>query len=380
MKRGYKIRIYPDQQQADALSVQFGLARWVWNHCLAEKSQAWKEEQRSLSQSAQIKALPVLKAQEETSWLGEGDSQVLQQSVIRLHEAFDKFFNKGHGYPRFKKKHGYQSITYPQRVRVNRSDGVIFLPKIGWVNAVFHRPFEDGDVIKQVIVSRSETGKYHASISIDNPKVQAPELAEELNEDEIVGLDLGIADFASTSEGAKIPNQRFVKRAEKNLRRKQKSLSRKKKGSANRAKARRAVAKAHERLANTRRDFQQKLSRQIVDENQAVVVETLKVKNMMKNKRLSKHIADVSWSQFVSFLEYKLNWTGKRLVKIDQWFPSSKTCSSCSTIMNDMPLDVRQWNCPNCGVSHDRDINAAKNIKIEGVRLLQAEGLFVSAC
>ena len=360
--------------------MQFGLARWVWNHCLAEKTRVWKEEQKSISQSAQITSLPKLKADEETSWLENGDSQVLQQSVMRLHVAFDKFFNKGHGYPRFKSKRGYQSITYPQRVRVNRTDGLMYLPKVGWIKALFHRPFEDGDVIKQVIVSRSETGKYHASISIDNTKIKAPEPDDELREDEIVGLDLGIADFASSSDGVKIPNQRFVKRAERNLRRKQKSLSRKKKGSANRAKARKAVARAHERLANTRRDFQQKLSRRIVDESQAVVVETLKVKNMMKNKRMSKHIADVGWSQFVEFLEYKLEWAGKRLVKIDQWFPSSKTCSNCSTIMNDMSLDVRQWDCPSCGASHDRDTNAAKNIKIEGVRLLQAKGLFVSAC
>jgi putative transposase len=264
-------------------------------------------------------------------------------------------------------------------VKVNRVDEVIYLPKVGWVKAMFHRPFQEGDVIKQVIVSKTETGKYFASLSLDNSK-EAPEKADDLCENDVLGIDLGITDLMVASDGTKVPNPRFIKRAAKNLRRKQQSLSRKKKGSANRAKARLAVARAHERLANVRRDFQHKLSRQIVDESQAVVCETLKVKNMMKNRKLAKSIGDASWFSFVSKLEYKLEWAGKRLVKLDQWFPGSKTCSNCQTIVNKMPLDMRHWDCLSCGASHDRDINAALNHKAKGIEILKAEGLFVSAC
>jgi len=379
MRRGYKIRIYPNDEQAAALSNQFGAARWIYNFCLEWRSSAWKDNKQSISKNKLITKIAELKKSPETEWLKTADSQALQQSVINLDRGFQNFFSRRGKYPRFKSSRSRQSITYPQRVKINRVDELIYLPKIGWVKALLHRPFEEGDVIKQVIVSRTETGKYFASLSLDNPK-EAPVKADDLCESEVLGVDLGITDVIATSGGNKVPNPRFLKRAAKNLRRKQQSLSRKSKGSANRAKARLAVAKAHERLANVRRDFQHKLSRQIVDENQAVVCETLKVKNMMKNRRLAKSISDASWFSFVLKLEYKLEWAGKRLVKLDQWFPGSKTCSNCQIIVNKMPLDMRHWDCPSCGASHDRDINAALNHKVKGIEFLKAEGLFVSAC
>lgn len=379
MRRGYKVRIYPNEEQVAILSNQFGAARWIYNFCLEWRSSAWKDSKQSVSKNKLIIKIADLKKSPETEWLKAADSQALQQSVINLDRGFQSFFSRRGRYPRFKNRRSRQSITYPQRVKVNRVDEVIYLPKVGWVKAMFHRPFQEGDVIKQVIVSKTETGKYFASLSLDNSK-EAPEKADDLCENDVLGIDLGITDLMVASDGTKVPNPRFIKRAAKNLRRKQQSLSRKKKGSANRAKARLAVARAHERLANVRRDFQHKLSRQIVDESQAVVCETLKVKNMMKNRKLAKSIGDASWFSFVSKLEYKLEWAGKRLVKLDQWFPGSKTCSNCQTIVNKMPLDMRHWDCLSCGASHDRDINAALNHKAKGIEILKAEGLFVSAC
>ena len=191
---------------------------------------------------------------------------------------------------------------------------------------------------------------------------------------------MGLSHVAIASTGEKQNNPRFLKRAGANLRRKQKSLSRKKKGSANRNKARVLVAKAHEKTANARNDFQHKLSKRLIDENQAICIETLKVKTMLKNRRLSKHIADAAWGELVRKLEYKAAWVGKRLVQIDQWYASSKTCSACGHKAQAMPLSIRNWRCEACGAHHDRDVNAAKNIRLQGILKLKAEGLSVSAC
>nr|WP_231902065.1 transposase [Halorhodospira halochloris] len=208
---------------------------------------------------------------------------------------------------------------------------------------------------------------------------EAPTPIQSLNEDKVLGLDMGLTHLAIDSSGTKEPNPRFLKKASANLRRKQKAVSRCKKGSKRRAKARLKLAKAHQRLANARADFQHKLSRQLIDENQAVIVETLKVKNMLKNKKLSKHIADASWSGVIEKLEYKAKAQGKHLIKIDQWLASSKTCSCCGHKLEELSLKVREWQCPACSVRHDRDIDAALNIKAQGILKLKAAGLSVSA-
>ena len=208
----------------------------------------------------------------------------------------------------------------------------------------------------------------------------APEPAKSLDAENITGLDMGLNHLVIASTGKKQSNPRFAQRTAANLRRKQKSLSRKKKGSANRNKARVLVAKAHERTANTRNDFQHKLSRRLIDESQAICVETLKVKNMLENRKLAKHIADAAWGELMRKLTYKAVWSGKHLVQIDPWYASSKTCSCCALKIKTLPLSQRQWTCPNCGAEHDRDINAAQNIRQQGILKLKAEGLSVSAC
>lgn len=376
MLKATKVRLYPTIDQRKAFAFQFGAMRWAYNFALNWRGTAWKEGGESISKRQTLDRLVELKAAEETQWLKDADSQALQQSLMHLDMAFGRFFKKQGRYPRFKNKHAKQSMSYPQRVKIVEGNA-LYLPKVGTVKAVLHR--EIVGKIKTVTVSRTQTGKYYASVLCDDG-LEAPALLKTVQSDAVTGIDLGLTHLAITSTGEKQQNPRFLKVAAANLRRKQKALSRKKKGAANRNKARVLVAKAHERTANTRNDFQHKLSKRLVDENQAICVETLKVKNMLKNRKLAKHIADAAWGELLRKLDYKSDWTGKRLVKIDQWFASSKTCSDCGHKAEAIPLNVRHWACDECHTEHDRDINAAVNIRQQGILKLKAEGLSVSAC
>ena len=376
MFKATKVRLYPTVEQQQSLAFQFGAMRWAYNFALNWRSQAWSERQERITLRITQDRLVVLKAAEETAWLKQADSQALQQSLKHLDDAFQHFFKKQAHYPRYKSKRGKQSMSYPQRVKV--VDGsALYLPKVGVVKAVLHRELVGR--IKTVTVSRTTTSKYYASILCDDGQ-PIPEPAKALADENVIGLDMGLTHLAIASTGEKQGNPHFLKRAEANLRRKQQSLSRKKKGSANRNKARVLVAKAHEQVANARNDFQHKLSRRLVDENQAICVETLKVKNMLKNRKLSKAISDAAWGDLVRKLDYKATWEGKHLVRIDTWYPSTKTCRHCAAKVASLPLSARQWVCSTCGVEHDRDINAALNIKQQGILQLKAEGLSVSAC
>lgn len=371
MLRATKIRIYPTKEQAEFLIAQFGAVRFAYNKALHLKSHMYRKHGVTLNPKKDIKPLlAVAKKSRKYLWLKLYDSIALQQSVINLHQAFDNFFNPKlkAKYPQFKRRHGKQSSYHCVGVKV--LDGAIKLPKMKPVEANIHR--EIIGTVKSITVTLSRTGKFHASILV-NDGVEAPALLHTVTR--VTGLDLGLSHFTIESNGRKTANPRFVKRAEKNLRRKQRQLSRKAKGSANRAKARLLVAKCHEKVANARADFQHKLSRTLVDENQAVIVETLKSANMMKNRKLAKHIADASWHSFVVKLEYKAKEHGKHLVKLDQWYASSKTCHCCGHKMDDMPLSVRKWNCPSCGTTDiDRDLNAALNIRDKGTLELKAAG------
>ncbi|MGL4833882.1 MAG: RNA-guided endonuclease InsQ/TnpB family protein [Shewanella sp.] len=371
MLRATKIRIYLTQEQAEFLIAQFGAVRFAYNKALHLKSHMYRKHGVTLSPKKDIKPLlAVAKKSRKYHWLKQYDSIALQQSVIHLNQAFDNFFNPKlkAKYPQFKRRHGKQSSYHCVGVKV--LNGAIKLPKITPVTANIHR--EIAGVVKSITVSLSKAGKFYASILVDDG-MEAPTLLYTVSK--VTGVDLGLSHFAIASNGRKIANPRLVKRAEKNLKRKQRQLSRKVKGSANRAKARLRVAKCHEKVANARADFQHKLSRTLVDENQAVIVETLKSANMMKNRTLAKHIADASWHSFVVKLEYKLKEQGKHLVKLDQWYASSKTCHCCGHIMEEMPLSVRQWDCPSCGTTDiDRDLNAALNIRDKGILELKAAG------
>jgi putative transposase len=304
--------------------------------------------------------LPELK--QEFPWLAECYSQVLQSVSLNLSQAFINFFEGRTKYPNFKSKHGKQSIQYPQHVKL--LDGVIKLPKIGEVKAKIHRVF-DGK-LKTVTISMSKTGRYHASLLFDDG-LPEPEIS---SQGKAIGIDVGLTHFAITSDGSKFDNPKPLRKREKNLKRKQRKLSRKQKGSKRRDKARRIVARVHERIANTRKDFQHKLSRKLVNENQVIVVENLAVKNMVKNHKLAKAISDCGWSEFTRQLKYKTEKDGKTYLEIGRFFPSSKTCHVCLSQVDSLPLDIRSWECQNCKTKHDRDINAAINIRDEGLRIL----------
>ena len=356
-----KIRIYPTAVQEESLAKAFGCARWFWNNSLAETQKLYHETGKGLGQFALNNRLPELKA--EFEWLAETHSQVLQSVSLNLSRSFVNFFERRAKYPRFKSKHGKQSIQYPQGVKIVEGRK-LFLPKLGHFKAVVHR--ELVGKIKTVTVSRDPSGKYFASI-LTETGIAAPNTSFE---GKILGIDVGLTHIAITSDGSKFDNPRHITKAAKNLTRKQQNLSRKLKGSNTRIKARILVAKAHEKTANTRKDFLHKLSRRLVDENQVIAVEDLHVKGMMTNHCLAKAIGDVGWGMFTGFLEYKAARVGKGFIRVNRFFPSSKACSCCGHVVQSLPLNIRAWKCDKCGSLHDRDVNAAKNIALEAQRII----------
>lgn len=376
MLKATKVRLYPTPEQAEFLNRQFGAVRMVWNKALAIKTHYYKVRKQNLSPRKDLKPLlAVAKKSRRYAWLKDSDSIALQQSVINIDKAFQNFFNPKleARFPRFKSKHGKQSSYHCMSVAVGNN--WIKVPKCSPIKAKVHR--EISGKVKSITLSRTPTGKYYAAVLVDDRKTEAVAITD-LQNSKIIGVDVGLTDIVVTSNGVKTGNPRFVKTAQRNLNRKQKKLSRCKKGSKRRAKARLLVAKAHERVAFARNDFQHKLSKQLIDENQAVIVETLKVKNMLKNHCLAKSIADAGWHSLITKLDYKAKQAGKYLIKIDQWFASSKTCSCCGLKRECMPLNIRSWTCE-CGYVADRDINASINIRQQGVLKLKAEGLSVSA-
>ncbi|WP_159789808.1 RNA-guided endonuclease InsQ/TnpB family protein [Sodalinema gerasimenkoae] len=354
-----KLRIYPTPEQSVALAKAFGCCRLVWNRSLQLTTEAYRQTGKGISGYDLKKMLPQWK--QELEWLGETYSQCLQSSVLNLSRAFVNFFEGRARYPRFKSKHKRQSLQYPQNVKLEGDQ--LHLPKIGEVYCRVHRWFEGP--IKTVTVSRHPDGRYHASIMIDD----GSEKPEPSADGKAIGIDLGLKHFAVTSDGEKYNNPRHLKKHERNLKRKQRKLSRKQQGSNSRQKARRLVARVHSKIANSRADFLHKLSRKIVNENQVIVVENLAVKNMVKNHSLAKAISDVGWGIFSAMLKYKAEGEGKVYLEVDRFFPSTHLCSETLLPLPQMGLDVRSFECPQCGKIHDRDLNAAINLKNEGLRI-----------
>jgi putative transposase len=375
MRRATKVRIYPTPEQAEFLDRQFGAVRFVWNKALWAKRHAYKIHGVSLSPKHDLKkVLAVAKRSRKYSWLADFDVMSLQQACINLDRAYTNFFEGRARFPRFKRKHGPQS-SYHCSGKVGIGDNWITVPKLpGKIAAVVHRKVEGK--LASITISKSRTGKYFASLLMEDG-TEPPQAPATIRSDAVVGVDVGLSHIAIESDGRKTANPKFVNRAQRNLRRKQKSLSRKQKGSKNRAKARVIVAKAHEKLANARADFQHKLSKRLVDENQAIIVETLRVRNMLKNRRLARAISDAGWHSLVSKIAYKAERAGRHFVKLDQWEATSKTCSCCGHKLDKLPLDVRDWTCPGCDEHHDRDVNAALNIKRLGIAQLRASGSHV---
>ena len=370
MLRANKIRLYPLNEQRELLSKQFGCARWIFNWGIDLSQQTYKATGKGLSYYALATKLPKLK--QEFEWLRDADSQALQQSLQHLAAAYEAFFKGRARFPRFKSKHGHQSYSYPQRAKIGERRengwGLVYLPKVGSVRANIHREF--AGKVKTVTVSMDKAGRYWASILTDDGMPLPPPSIEGL----AVGVDVGLEHFATLSTKRKIRNPRFLRRAEANLKRKQKKLSRKQKGSNSRNKARLKVARAHARVSRCRADFLHKESRKLVNESQVICFEDLNIRGMMANHKLAKSIGDCAWSTFVRFTGYKAEWDGKITVKIHRFFKSSKTCNACLYEVSSLPLNIREWTCPKCGVVHDRDENASDNIRDEGLRILWAEG------
>ncbi len=353
MRKAFKFRLYPNEEQQAALAVQFGHARFVYNRFLQKRRDHYQTTGEGLCYQDTTELLTELKRSADNEWLGDADSQVLQQSLKDLDRAFRNFFEGRSRYPRFKSRRAKQAIRYPQRVKVNFETKRTYLPKVGWVKTVFHRPLEGK--LKNVTASRTKGGRYYASFQVE------VDILEPVSCGEMVGIDLGLKHFAVSSDGRKIANPRNLIQAERRLRRLQRKLSRKQKGSQGWEKLHLKVARQHEKVANRRADFQHKLSRSLVDEYGYLAIEDLHIKGMVKNHCLAKHISDAGWGQFVRILAYKGAWYGCQVKSSDRWYPSSKICSVCGTEMVSMPLQVRAWQCPICGVYHDRDQNAAIN-------------------
>jgi len=360
MLKAYRYRIYPTDEQKVLLAKTFGCCRWFYNYSLALTNETYKATGKGLSRNEIINKLPELK--KELEWLTEVPSQALQQVALDLSSAFLNFFEKRAKFPKFKKKGNKQSVRFPQGIQLD--DDYLTLPKLKKVYCKVSRlPFGK---LKSVTVSMTSSGKYFASCLYDD----GIDLPKQNSDGKAVGIDLGIKDFAITSDGSKYGNPNHYRKYEQKLAKKQKQLAKKQKGSNNRNKARKVVAKVHEKITRCREDFLHKLSRKLVDENQVIVVENLAVKNMVKNHKLAKSISDCGWGQFCTMLKYKAEWEGKYYIEVDRFFPSSKTCNHCLNQLDSLSLDMRLWQCRNCGTIHDRDINAAKNIRDEGLRIL----------
>ncbi|MER5510702.1 RNA-guided endonuclease TnpB family protein [Streptomyces sp. NPDC002766] len=367
VKRAFKYRFYPTDEQAAELSRTFGCVRLVYNKALEERTRAWYGEQRRVSYVQSSAALTEWKKTEELAFLTEVSSVPLQQALRHLQTAFAHFFAKRAKYPRFKSRKKSRASAEYTRSAFTWRDGRLTLAKMAEpLDIRWSRPLPHGSAPTTVTVSRDAAGRWFVSLLCEDAVTPAPATTA------AVGIDAGVTSLVTLSTGEKIANPRHERRDRARLARAQREVSRKAKGSANREKARRKAAKVHARIADRRRDFLHKLSTRLVRENQTVVIEDLTVRNLLKNGRLARAISDAAWTELRSMMEYKCAWYGRELVVIDRWFPSSKLCGACGTVAAKMPLNVREWTCVDCGALHDRDVNAARNIL--------AAGLAASAC
>jgi putative transposase len=356
--------VYPTDEQKKILAQTFGCCRFVYNWGLISRKTTYFQHGKSLYYNDLAAMLPALK--EQYPWLRDTSSVPLQQALRHLDRAFVNFFAGRAEYPTFKKKRNEQSATYVSNAFMWDGQALTLAKMSAPLEIVWHRPLPEGCKPSSVTIIKDSANRSFVSILVADDIKPLPMV------NKMVGLDLGITSMVALSTDESVGNPRYFAKNEKRLAKAQRRLAKKKKGSKNRNKARLKVAKIHARIADRRRDYQHKLSTRIAHENQVICVESLAVKNMVKNHALAKAISDVGWGEFVRQLEYKSQWYGRTLIKIDRFYPSSKTCHACKHVLDSLPLDIREWVCPECGVVHDRDTNAALNIL--------AEGLSAAAC
>ena len=365
MEKAFKFRIYPNKTQQVLLQKSFGCARFVYNYFLAKRIEKYKQDKSNMSYNQCSKELTILK--QELEWLKEPDKDALQKALKDLDVAYKNFFLRPEaGFPKFKSKRDRNKSyrTSCTNGNIKFLGNKIQLPKLGKVRIRDKRTQIEGKILNATI-SQNPDGKYYVSICCtDVPSVTLKPANHN------VGIDLGLKEFAITSDGIKYANPKYLAKSLKRLKFLQKSLSRKTKGSSNRNKARIKVARMHQKIANQRRDFLQKLSTEIIRFNDLVCLEDLQVKNMVRNHKLAQAISDVSWSEFIRMLRYKAEWYGRKNVRIDRFLPSSQVCHCCGhKISETKDLSVREWTCPQCRAVHDRDVNAAINILNEGLQM-----------
>lgn len=364
IQRAYKYRFYPTPEQESLLRRTLGCARLVYNKALAARTDAWYERQERVGYKETSSMLTRWKKASGLSFLNEVSCVPLQQGLRHLQSAFANFWAGRTSYPNFKKKRNGGSAEFTKSAFKWR-DGSLYLAKCKEPLAIrWSRLLPKGAEPSTVTVKLSPDGRWTVSLLVEVDVKPLPPIKKQ------VGIDLGISSLLTLSDGEKVANSKGFKAKYRKLRNAQKALSRKQKGSSNRHKARLRVARVHAEIADARKDMLHKLTTRLVQENQLIAVEDLAVKNMVKNHKLAQAISDASWGELVRQLEYKCDWYGRKLVKIDRWFPSSKRCHSCGYTVNKLPLKIREWTCSSCHMHHDRDLNAAKNVLAAGLAVV----------
>jgi putative transposase len=361
MQKAFKYRFYPTAEQESLLRRTMGCVRLVYNKALDARTSGWYERQERIGFVETSSMLTGWKKQEDLDFLNEVSSVPLQQGLRNLQKAFTNFWAGRAKYPNFKKKHSGGNAEFTKSA-FKWKDGQVFLAKCTEALPIrWSRDLPEGCEPSTITIKLEASGRWFASLLVDTDIAQLPK------SDKQIGLDVGITSLIATSNGDKIANPKHFKQLRKKLKRVQKALSRKQKGSNNRHKARLQVARVHAQITDARKDFLHKLTTQLVRENQTIVVEDLAIKNMVKNHKLALSVSDASWGELIRQLAYKCEWYGRELIKIDRWFPSSKRCGNCGHIVDKLPLNIREWECPKCKTTHDRDINAAHNILAAGL-------------